>query len=143
MRDSTTLLFFFFMTRRPPRSTRTDTLFPYTTLFRSPLANFPERRINRREGPLVTRTKVAIGVPETAIIIGPALREILLVESGRDQDERVGVGKRPPFVAIAIRVEDGGVHHQDDRRRIGMSGSALRQDRVGTNGYREGVDVKK
>src|SRR3546814_18647982 len=25
------------MTRRPPRSTRTDTLFPYTTLFRSPL----------------------------------------------------------------------------------------------------------
>src|SRR3546814_17196550 len=26
----------FLMTRRPPRSTRTDTLFPYTTLFRSP-----------------------------------------------------------------------------------------------------------
>src|SRR3546814_3781607 len=26
------------MTRRPPRSTRTDTLFPYTTLFRSHLA---------------------------------------------------------------------------------------------------------
>src|SRR3546814_5117323 len=30
------LLFFFLMIRRPPRSTRTDTLFPYTTLFRSP-----------------------------------------------------------------------------------------------------------
>src|SRR3546814_20439327 len=29
-------LFFFLMIRRPPRSTRTDTLFPYTTLFRSP-----------------------------------------------------------------------------------------------------------
>src|SRR3546814_3087530 len=27
--------FFFLMLRRPPRSTRTDTLFPYTTLFRS------------------------------------------------------------------------------------------------------------
>src|SRR3546814_18817484 len=26
-------LFFFFMILRPPRSTRTDTLFPYTTLF--------------------------------------------------------------------------------------------------------------
>src|SRR3546814_19228467 len=25
------------MIRRPPRSTRTDTLFPYTTLFRSPV----------------------------------------------------------------------------------------------------------
>src|SRR3546814_14088802 len=29
-------LVFFLMIRRPPRSTRTDTLFPYTTLFRSP-----------------------------------------------------------------------------------------------------------
>src|SRR3546814_3390507 len=28
-------LFFFLMIRRPPSSTRTDTLFPYTTLFRS------------------------------------------------------------------------------------------------------------
>src|SRR3546814_11886273 len=29
------LVFVFLMIRRPPRSTRTDTLFPYTTLFRS------------------------------------------------------------------------------------------------------------
>src|SRR3546814_9957383 len=29
------LYFFFLMIRRPPTSTRTDTLFPYTTLFRS------------------------------------------------------------------------------------------------------------
>src|SRR3546814_1364679 len=28
-------MFFLLMLRRPPRSTRTDTLFPYTTLFRS------------------------------------------------------------------------------------------------------------
>src|SRR3546814_16795504 len=28
-------MFFFLIIRRPPRSTRTDTLFPYTTLFRS------------------------------------------------------------------------------------------------------------
>src|SRR3546814_8919731 len=30
---------FFLMIRRPPRSTRTDTLFPYTTLFRSLVRN--------------------------------------------------------------------------------------------------------
>src|SRR3546814_13725613 len=30
-------VFFFLRIRRPPRSTRTDTLFPYTTLFRSRL----------------------------------------------------------------------------------------------------------
>src|SRR3546814_16120372 len=37
-----TLVFFCLMIRRPPRSTRTDTLFPYTTLFRSgaPIAFF-------------------------------------------------------------------------------------------------------
>src|SRR3546814_13526791 len=33
--DVRLLLLFFVMIRRPPRSTRTDTLFPYTTLFRS------------------------------------------------------------------------------------------------------------
>src|SRR3546814_17648697 len=30
------MVFLFLMIRRPPRATRTDTLFPYTTLFRSP-----------------------------------------------------------------------------------------------------------
>src|SRR3546814_12758671 len=36
------IMFYFFclMVRRPPRSTRTDTLFPYTTLFRSFGASF-------------------------------------------------------------------------------------------------------
>src|SRR3546814_1048247 len=36
------LHFFFLMIRRPPRSTRTDTLFPYTTLFRS---TDPQQRV--------------------------------------------------------------------------------------------------
>src|SRR3546814_2736190 len=34
-------VFFCFMIRRPPRATRTDTLLPYTTLFRSPLPSPP------------------------------------------------------------------------------------------------------
>src|SRR3546814_817354 len=34
------------MSRRPPRSTRTDTLFPYTTLFRS--VAFPRRLLEQR-----------------------------------------------------------------------------------------------
>src|SRR3546814_13876822 len=48
------------MIRRPPRSTRTDTLFPYTTLFRSLFAQFPfqhlarsiARQIGREDDPL-------------------------------------------------------------------------------------------
>src|SRR3546814_8675623 len=39
------VIFFFLMIRRPPRSTRTDTLFPYTTLFRSREAK-PSDRCN-------------------------------------------------------------------------------------------------
>src|SRR3546814_15812681 len=38
------LCFFFLIIRRPPRSTRTDTLFPYTTLFRSPHRERRKRR---------------------------------------------------------------------------------------------------
>src|SRR3546814_17079913 len=54
---------FFLMVRRPPRSTRTDTLFPYTTLFRSvvgrcstrgplPIATSALRRLRSRNQPL-------------------------------------------------------------------------------------------
>src|SRR6184192_4479530 len=47
--------FFFLMIRRPPRSTRRLTLFPYTTLFRSPdkhgpyLCYYPSKLIRRSE----------------------------------------------------------------------------------------------
>src|SRR3546814_12367878 len=43
-------VFFFVIIRRPPRSTRTDTLFPYTTRFRSiiPAAPEPVRARRRR-----------------------------------------------------------------------------------------------
>src|SRR3546814_4498298 len=40
------------MIRRPPRSTRTDTLFPYTTLFRSVARRIHERS-RRAAGPFV------------------------------------------------------------------------------------------
>src|SRR3546814_5294410 len=39
-------LFIFLMIRRPPRSTRTDTLFPYTTLFRSTHISFQQASPN-------------------------------------------------------------------------------------------------
>src|SRR3546814_17459887 len=63
------------MIRRPPRSTRTDTLFPYTTLLRSPavllgqerealldsvLQHNPElNRLHREDAALESRIKVA------------------------------------------------------------------------------------
>src|SRR3546814_2384099 len=38
------------MKRRPPRSTRTDTLFPYSTLFRSQRRTHPVRETDERPG---------------------------------------------------------------------------------------------
>src|SRR3546814_12070039 len=37
------MFFFFLIVRQPPRATRTDTLFPYTTLFRSSWASTTDR----------------------------------------------------------------------------------------------------
>src|SRR3546814_19782824 len=56
------------MRRRPPRSTRTDTLFPYTTLFRStddgPLRRQKERDMGKR------RTILVGGLAVIAIVAG-------------------------------------------------------------------------
>src|SRR3546814_12364585 len=46
--------FFFLMIRRPPRSTRTDTLFPYTTLFRSRIKVAGAIHLARRAAPVET-----------------------------------------------------------------------------------------
>src|SRR3546814_3454417 len=55
--------FFFLMIRRPPRSTRTDTLFPYTTLFRSRAAA-AAGRARRRAGAGRARRRRARGRSE-------------------------------------------------------------------------------
>src|SRR3546814_17836263 len=47
------------MDRRPPRATRTDTLFPYTTLFRS---DHPPRPMAQRVGAILWQSFFAAGV---------------------------------------------------------------------------------
>src|SRR3546814_17206856 len=62
-----TLFFCFLMLRRPPRSTRTDTLFPYTTLFRSsagkadrrPSRHATRRAVGRRHHFVERRTAIS------------------------------------------------------------------------------------
>src|SRR3546814_1097730 len=57
------VLFFFLRIRRPPRSTRTDTLFPYTTLFRSepaaPAASFTPAAPPANEAPATSAVPAA------------------------------------------------------------------------------------
>src|SRR3546814_11346812 len=54
---------FFLMIRRPPRSTRTDTLFPYTTLFRSQKLLFLFALLMVVVGVLMLRGRKAGGTP--------------------------------------------------------------------------------
>src|SRR3546814_1067568 len=75
------------MIRRPPRSTRTDTLFPYTTLFRS-------------EEPLGHRHRVTGDVSDGAFLVdqvapvvqggGPVLRRRTLLVEPEECVQRVG-----------------------------------------------------
>src|SRR3546814_19083988 len=68
--------FFFLMIRRPPRSTRTDTLFPYTTLFRS-----RDRRRRRRHAAVVDaardrrRPRGSGGIGVDAVLVQRARRD--------------------------------------------------------------------
>src|SRR3546814_4914239 len=55
------------MIRRPPRSTRTDTLFPYTTLFRSGVAVEPPRPCLCQR-PATDRSHAQSGPPDAAIV---------------------------------------------------------------------------
>src|SRR3546814_5737461 len=95
-------LLFFLMIRRPPRSTRTDTLFPYTTLFRS------RRRRARAPHPAAVRLAAAAVLQPQAGAGSPAhpaapRRRHPGVRSARPAD----AGQRrqgPPEGAAAARV---------------------------------------
>src|SRR3546814_5571308 len=67
------------MIRRPPRSTRTDTLFPYTTLFRSPC----------RCDASVIGTLAAFGIGEVPVYANPS---VAMVTTG---NEVVDVNQQP------------------------------------------------
>src|SRR3546814_21155519 len=64
------------MIRRPPRSTRTDTLFPYTTLFRAILGLFALGIAFESAIRLVDPTDVAFGEATIVAIIGLAVNVV-------------------------------------------------------------------
>src|SRR3546814_7143449 len=85
------------MIRRPPRSTRTDTLFPYTTLFRSiagPVAV---------PGPAVAAAVVGAGAGHRAA--GPGL-----AAAGPAQPAHPGMAARPAAPVAGTAVQR--VHHR-------------------------------
>src|SRR3546814_4672000 len=74
------------MIRRPPISTRTDTLFPYTTLFRSFGGAWALGRLLKRARPdRITllfsgaQKSIAVGAPLAATLFPPAIAGMVLV----------------------------------------------------------------
>src|SRR3546814_19504884 len=88
------------MIRRPPRSTRTDTLVPYTTLFRSALALFDRKRV---------RGSRALD-PTTAHNHRDD-HETTEQQSGGAKPEQRGLGGQGRVVAYELTVA---VHHEID-----------------------------
>src|SRR3546814_1355695 len=91
------------MIRRPPRSTRTDTLFPYTTLFRS--AAVGEARIEPREIEIAERVEPVVDRHDHAITARG--EGVAVVERIGDAAVRIGA---------AVDVE----HHRPVRARAGL-----------------------
>src|SRR3546814_3842393 len=97
------------MIRRPPRSTRTDTLFPYTTLFRSPSADLNSKDIRT----VLTfdrlwadrRDRVAVEI-ETLIVAGWAGRDAAAIEHHIEELAAIGV-PRPSSVPLFYRIGTG------------------------------------
>src|SRR3546814_4822524 len=89
-------MFFFLMTRRPPRSTRTYTLFPYTTLFRSYQARHSVvHRPDQKDDPLLQQPGVDV--------IG-ALPPIGLLDHHRNEKVHVGIDRI--FHRVLVRSEE-------------------------------------
>src|SRR3546814_17220337 len=100
------------MIRRPPRSTRTDTLFPYTTLFRS--------------------HAIAIGAIAGDHRFRPPVAVQILVEIDRRGFRRWRVGAAKPLAATqhsAARLEDGGALGGRDDWHPGGLGDPLATDK--------------
>src|SRR3546814_14238992 len=113
------------MIRRPTRSTRTDTLFPYTTLFRSLLHEHGDYQ-DRAAAEEDDLGDLDIALDRPARRIGPALIEVVdEVEPGADRKHDGQRDERAHHILRDVDHAGGEVRHQfnaapyDDRRHDG------------------------
>src|SRR3546814_11863032 len=100
-------MFFFLRIRQPPRSTRTDTLFPYTTLFRS--------RPNLTRNSMEAMSKATPKLPRIAIrtaLDGRGLVEVVVEDGGR--------GMAPDVLDHAF--DSFFTTKRSEQRRVGKAG---------------------
>src|SRR3546814_2543245 len=75
------------MIRRPPRSTRTDTLFPYTTLFRSSVAYPLSVEYSNIQSRPITLALMVISFPLGSAVCGLIASELIAVFGWRRSEE--------------------------------------------------------
>src|SRR3546814_18136458 len=121
----------FLMIRRPPRSTRTDTLFPYTTLFRSAAGHAVRPEFNRRRDQLYRGQAHQRPVGRWIAV----LRPVRYGCTGRFPERTAHTTLR---VRLAGRVARGDEwqksHTRADRRGKTEIGRASGRERVGNDG---------
>src|SRR3546814_12569267 len=130
-------LFFFLMIRRPPRSTRTDTLFPYTTLFRSPCAGQPPcRRYPLRAGAgfFFWNGGRCTGEPPDVSVRNPRN----LTSSSPPPEVRPlasGATVRPEVGGGSALARKGGVEGKGVSVRVSLGGRRTNKKKKKTNNY--------
>src|SRR3546814_12164291 len=116
------LSFFFLMIRRPPRSTRTDTLFPYTTLFRSDrlLVDTLTAASNAQRGK----------APETRLLFRVVFR-LLAAKVLQDRHHPYAQGWDAADLASILRAIES--YYRSEERRVGKE--CVRTCRSGWSPY--------
>src|SRR3546814_14600073 len=95
------------MIRRPPRSTRTDTLFPYTTLFRSPVAKADT--IERYAVDVARGSRACLLMTQGEILEGKQLAKIHGIMPGRVVEIQIMSLRPDPIFLLAMEFD----LHQD------------------------------
>src|SRR3546814_6055883 len=103
------------MIRRPPRSTRTDTLFPYTTLFRSDeKAAAPQMDVNHRTGFVEIELRVA-AIARDARVRDQGIEPAPFVE--RCRDDGLPARRRRDTIEACHRLAALGLNFRNHARR--------------------------
>src|SRR3546814_16356636 len=97
------------MVRRPPRSTRTDTLFPYTTLFRSGRRRCGGRGAQEQGG--IGRVELGVELGGEVGVGGRSAGDEAEGDAARPDRQRYVLGDRKSVVSgksVSVRVDPGG-----------------------------------
>src|SRR3546814_11038940 len=131
---------FFLMIRRPPRSTRTDTLFPYTTLFRSGDRIESEHQAQKRGAGHGRPAPSVRSLPAPEVVESAAHRE----EDGDGEDGAEGrIGAALPPDQPCERQRGQAHRHRSEERRVGKECVSTGRSRWSPDHYKKNTEANQ